>query len=137
VHYRCSTTEEIETALKKLKNNKALGTDNIPTELPKFGGDRLKQWLKHIFSSIWINENIPKEWLKGIICPLHSKGNQLECAKYRGITLLNITYKAFSNILYTGLLPHIESKLGRYQAVFRPRKLMIIQIFALQQIRKR
>ena len=42
-------TEEIETALKKLKNNKAPGTDNIPAELLKFGGDRLKQWLKHIF----------------------------------------------------------------------------------------
>ena len=33
------TTEEIETTLKKLKNNKAHGTDNIPVELLKFGGD--------------------------------------------------------------------------------------------------
>ena len=37
------TTEEIETALKNLKNNKAPGTDNIPSELLKFHGDRLKQ----------------------------------------------------------------------------------------------
>jgi len=37
------TIEEIETALKKLKNNKYPGTDNIPAELLKFGGDRLKQ----------------------------------------------------------------------------------------------
>jgi len=58
----------------------------------------------------------------------------LECAKYTGITLLNVTYKAFFNISYTRLLPHIESKLGCYQAGFRPRKLTIIQIFVLQQI---
>jgi len=56
------TTEEIETAQKKLKNNKAPGTDSIPTELIKFGGDRLKQWLKHMFTAVWINEEISEEW---------------------------------------------------------------------------
>ena len=49
------TTEEIETALKKLKTNKPPVTDDIPTELLKFAGDRLKQWLKRIFSSVWIS----------------------------------------------------------------------------------
>jgi hypothetical protein len=56
---RCPTTGEIETALKKLKNYKALETDNILAELMKFGSHRLKQWLKHVFSSIWIKEEIP------------------------------------------------------------------------------
>jgi len=36
------TTKENETALKKLKNNKALETDNISAELLKFRGGRLK-----------------------------------------------------------------------------------------------
>jgi len=72
--------------VKKLKNNKAPGTDNIPAELLKFDSDRLKQWQKHISSSIWINGEIPEEWLQGIICPLHKKGDQFECANYRGIT---------------------------------------------------
>jgi hypothetical protein len=80
---------------------------NIPAELLKFGGERLKQWLKHTFSSR-INEKIPKDWLQGIICPLHKKGDQLECVNYRGITPLNVTYKVFSNVLYTTLLPHVE-----------------------------
>ena len=39
------TIEEIETTVKKLKNNKSPETDNIPAEILKFGGDRLKQRL--------------------------------------------------------------------------------------------
>jgi len=39
-----ATTEETETALKKLKN-KVPETDNIPAELFKFGGVRLTQQL--------------------------------------------------------------------------------------------
>jgi len=128
------TTEEIGRALKKLENNKAPGTGDIAAKLLKFGGDTLKQWLKHIFSSIWINEEIPKVWLKGIICPLHKKRNQSECANYRGITVLNVTCKAFSNLLYTRPLSHVESKLGHYYAGFHPRKSTINQIFVLQQI---
>jgi hypothetical protein len=34
----------------KLKIYEDPETDNIPAELLKFGGERLKQWLKHIFS---------------------------------------------------------------------------------------
>ena len=56
------TTEEIETAQKKLKNNKAPGTENIPADLLIVGGDRLKQWLKQMFTSVWINEEISEEW---------------------------------------------------------------------------
>ena len=73
------TIEEIETALKKLKNNKAPQTDSIPAELLKFGGDGLK----HIFSSVWIKEEIPKERLRAVICPLYKKGDPLECASMR------------------------------------------------------
>jgi len=36
-------TKENETALKKLKNNKAPGTCNISPGFLKFGSDRLKQ----------------------------------------------------------------------------------------------
>jgi len=74
-------------------------------------------------SSLGITEEITKECLQGIICPLRKRGDQLECANYRGIALLNATYKVFSNILYARLLPHVESKLGHYQAGFRRKKI--------------
>jgi hypothetical protein len=53
--------------LKKLKTNKVPGTDNLPAELLKYDGERLKQWLKHMFLLIWANEVILNKWLRGII----------------------------------------------------------------------
>jgi hypothetical protein len=48
--------------------------------------------------------------------------------------LLNEAQKVFSNILYIRLLPHVENKLGHYEAGFRPGKSTINQTSALQQI---
>jgi hypothetical protein len=50
-----------------------------------------------VFTSAWINEEIPKEWLQSIIWPLHKKVGQLDCGNCTGTTLLNATYKVFYN----------------------------------------
>jgi hypothetical protein len=53
-------------------------------------------------------EKMPDEWKTGIICPLYKEGDALQCANYRGIVLLNTTYKVFSKVLYLKLLPYAE-----------------------------
>jgi hypothetical protein len=44
-------------------------------------------------------EEIPKEWSKSNTCSIYKEGDLMECHNYRGIILLNIAYKVFSNIL--------------------------------------
>lgn len=88
--------EEVRKEFQKLKNNKSTITDQIPAELFKYGGRKLKQWLYEIVRKAWMNEEITYEWKEGIICPVHKKGDQMVCDNYRGILLLNLGYKVIS-----------------------------------------
>ena len=68
------TYKEVNDIIKKLKENKAPGTDNIPAELIKYAGYILKHRLYKLMLLIWNKEQLPTEWLQGIICPIHKKG---------------------------------------------------------------
>lgn len=126
--------EETKKAIKRLKNNKSPGSDSLPSELFKYGGDALVAEIHMLMVKVWNLEVMPQEWKIGLICPLHKKGSQLECANYRGITLLNVVYKIFSNILAARITPLAERIIGRYQCGFRPGRSTTDQIFALRQI---
>ena len=65
------------------------------------------------------------EWRIGIICPLLKKGDPMQCANYRGITLLNTTYKVFTKIVYARLLHYAENIISNYQSGMSIRKSTI------------
>jgi len=61
-------------ALRKLKNNKAAGLDEITAELLKHGKERVAQELTDLFNRLW-HADVPEEWRQGIIIPLPKKHN--------------------------------------------------------------
>jgi len=77
---------------------------------------------------------MPTEWNISIICPIHKKGDIMECSSYRGVSLLNTPYKILSNILFARISPFAENIIGNYQCVFRKNRSKTNQIFALRQI---
>ena len=91
--------EEIRKAIRRLKNNKAPGTDGIAAELVKNGVARLENEIHQIVTEVWDNESMPCDWNLGIIYPIYKKGDRLDCNNYRSITVLNTAYKIFSLIL--------------------------------------
>jgi len=103
--------EELEIAIKKFKNNKALGAHGLTAELIKQGGIDLKNRLYQLILHIWADEELPCEWNFRIICPILKKGDPMACSNYRGILLLNIAYKILSNILYISVSQNILKEL--------------------------
>lgn len=126
--------DEVVKAVKRLKNNKAPGADGIPAELFKTGGEELLKRMHKLLCKIWSDERMPSDWNLSILCPIHKKGDSTVCANYRGISLLNISYKVLSSVLCERLKPIVNNLIGPYQCGFRPGKSTIDQIFTLRQI---
>jgi len=58
----------------------------------------------------------------------------MQCKNYQPITLMNVAYKIFATILSNRLSEIMESKLGEYQAGFRPNRSTVDNIFILRQM---
>ena len=75
-----------------MKNNKAVGPDEIPVEAWKHLGDCGVGFLTALFNDILETEQMPEEWNKSILVPIYkSKGDVQSCSNYRGIKLLSHT----------------------------------------------
>ena len=128
------TLDEVRKATRELKNGKAAGKNGIPAEILKIGSARLYEAIHHVIGMIWEEEEMPSDWLDGLICPNHKKGHRLDCSNYRGITLLNAAYKVLSRILFGRLRPLTETFVGEYQGGFREKRSTTDQMFTLRQI---
>ena len=54
--------DEVEEVVKKLKNGKAMGLNNIMNEVFKFGGVDVTRYLWKLFDLVFQNEVFPNEW---------------------------------------------------------------------------
>ena len=94
--------------------------------------------LKRIMLNFWNTEIVPDEWNIGRLIVLPKKGDLSLPKNYRGIMLLEVTYKTVANILYTRLLPIEEQLDHEQQCGFRPKRGCIDAIFTVKSaIRKR
>ena len=121
-------------ALKRLKNGKSGGIDGITAEILKADTPTTTKCLLKLFNMIWIGEEIPKDWNKGLIIKIVKKGDTTLCDNYRGITLLSVPSKIFTKIIIQRIQEGIDDELRQEQAGFRKGKSTTEQLFTLRNI---
>jgi hypothetical protein len=127
--------EEVFTAVKQLANGKPAGSDGITAEMLKVGGEELRESLWFMCEQCFEKEEVPSDWMKGIIVPIFKSGNKLNPLNYRGITLLNVVSKVYASVLTRRLSNWAESNgmLVEEQAGFRPKRSVGENIFILTE----
>uniref|UniRef100_A0A1Y1JWU5 Reverse transcriptase domain-containing protein n=1 Tax=Photinus pyralis TaxID=7054 RepID=A0A1Y1JWU5_PHOPY len=128
------TKEEINEAIKSLKNGKAPGYDKITTEMLKNLDDRGTEMFWKLCNKIWDEEQIPEDWKIGLIVPIFKKGNARDCNNYRGITLLSAALKTYERILQKRLSEYTEPTLDESQSAFRKGRGVQDHVFTIKQI---
>ena len=106
---------------KCLRNLKIGGSDRIVGKLLKYGGSGMVDLLEQLFSFIWQEEIVPRQWREGFIGNIFKKGDREDHANYRSITLLSVVGKVFCKILNNRLVQCLAKKgaLHEGQAGFR------------------
>ena len=116
------TLEEITKGIKKLKNNKACGSDLIINEFIKNSPHKFIVLITEYFNVILNTGIVPSDWCLGVIQPIFkNKGTSDNPDNYRGITLLSCMSKLFTLLINDRLNAFLESNdfLGNEQAGFR------------------
>ena len=110
------TQEEPDSILRKIKNRKAAGLDEIPPEV----------WKTRQFDDILLrhcnavyDQNPIDRWMKGCILPFPKKGNLGLARNYWGITLTSIAAKIYNALLQNRIEPKIDNILRKNQNSFR------------------
>ena len=124
-------TQELDSVLRKIKNRKAAGLDEIPPEIRKTRqfDDILLRHCNAIY-----NQNPIDRWMKGCILPFPKKGDLGLAKNYRGITLTSIAAKIYNALLGNRIEPKIDNILRKNQNGFRRNRSTTSQILTIRRI---
>ena len=125
------TQEELDSVLRKIKNRKAAGLDEIPPEV----------WNTRQFDDILLrhcnavnNQNQIDRWMKGCILPFPKTGDLGLAKNYRGTTITSIVAKIYNALLWNRIEPKIDNILRKNQNGFRRNRSTTSQILIIRRI---
>jgi hypothetical protein len=95
----------------------------------KYVGGRVKSRVSGLIKRIWQEERMPQQWRNTIIYPIPKIGDRKNCDNYRGILLLDVTYKVLIRIIRNRLSLFDDTLIGEYQGGFRKGRPTTNQVF--------
>ena len=123
------TKEELDSVLRRIKNRKAAGLDEIPPEVWKTRqfDDILLRQCNAVYS-----QNRIERWMKGCILPFPKKGDLGLAKNYRGIT--SIAVKIYNALLWNRIEPKRDNILRKNQNGFWRNRSTTSQILTICRI---
>ena len=107
--------QEVMDALKKMKNQKAVGPDGVPVDVFKVIGEEGVDVLLDLLNCIWEKGKMPDEWRLSTLVPIFKgKGDVQECGNYRGIALMSHVLKLWERIIEKRLRNIVEIGEGQF-----------------------
>jgi hypothetical protein len=88
--------------------------------------------LHPLFEKMWNEGEMPNDWKYGLLIKIQKKGDIANCDNWRAITLLSVPSKVFTMVLLNRIKEHVNLRLQKEQAGFRPNCSCIDQINTLR-----
>ena len=130
------TENELHKVNFSLKSNKSPGMVSITTEILKSSYNYTSQFLLIFYNRMFTSGEYPRAWGEGIISPIFKKVDANEACNYRGITLISILAKVYSQLLLNRLTKWSEKceKISNNQFGFQKGKSVIDCVFILHSV---
>ena len=103
--------DEVKAAISRMKQRKSPEVDDITVEEIAAATQDMGSKVIHRLC-VWENKELPSQWKKSVIIPLHKKKDKMDCSNYRRICLLYQTSKIFSSILLQRIKTRTEEILS-------------------------
>lgn len=125
------TTREVESTLARIPKRKAPGTDGLAVGTLRAGGLNTVNYLKDLYNECIDMNNTPKELVTGKTVLLFKKGDSMNLANYRPITLLPICYKTLTHVINKRMEKVLDENQSKKQTGFKKGSGTIDNIFCM------
>eukprot|EP00798_Chlamydomonas_sp_ICE-L_P023009 gene23008-biopygen31616 len=121
-------------AIQELKNT-APGNCAVTAQMLKLGGHAVASRLHRVILVTWASGRSPQPCMEATLTYIYKgKEDKLLPDNYRGISLLSVCSKVYTNVLINRLKPTIEPTLHEAQCGFRASRGCADQLFTIRHI---
>ena len=133
------TRQEVQSVIAGLKNNKAVGPDNLPAEVLKYGGEAVLECLCRMFIAVWNAGCAPQQCKDADVISIYKKkGDRVVCGNSRSISLLTTAGKVLAHVVLMRLLQCIaDDVLPESQCGFRRERSTVDMVFVARQLEEK
>lgn len=118
------SVERVKKKLEALNSDKSPGPDGISPYVLKKCAGLLSVPLTDIFRQSLSTGEVPEDWRRANITPIHKKGNKSAALNYRPVSLTSVVSKVMEGFIREELIAHVNSNeiLCNAQHGFRSRR---------------